>query len=112
MVLTKAVGDIVNVSCLADGLPEPRVIWRRDGRVLSVQTGRRIEITTEIIVPGFRTQVPTQSTVLSTLMIRGILVSDNNTQLSCLAVNNIGEPATLTTPYTIAVVETRENIPS
>ena len=109
MILTKAVGGTVNISCMADGLPEPRVVWRRNGRVLSVQTGRRLEITTKIIVPGFRIQVPTQSTVLSTLVIRGVLVSDNNTQLSCLAVNSVGEPASLTTPYTIAVVETREN---
>ena len=102
------VGDTFNITCMADGLPEPQVVWRRNSRVLAMETGQRVEITTQIMVPGFRTQVPTQTTVLSTLMIREVLASDNSTQFSCTAVNRVGEPAIMSTPYTVMVVDTRE----
>ena len=106
--LIRNIGDTVNISCVADGLPEPRVVWRRNGSIVLVEGMQRWEIIQQRLEPGFRTQVPTDISVVSTLVIRGVLEIDNNTELSCSAINRVGEPATLRPPYRVIVVPSSE----
>ena len=93
----RTIGGTVNITCTADGLPEPRVVWRRNGRVIVTENSearQRWMVTNESGKPGFRTQVPTDTFVSSQLVINQILETDNNTQLTCLAINNFGQSAT------------------
>lgn len=109
-VLVRNVGGTVNISCMADGHPEPRLVWRRNGSVVLLESAlarRRWEIINEIGRPGFRTQVPTDSFVLSRLIIRGVLATDNHTQLSCSAINSFGQ--IVTKNYTL-IVQSGEDI--
>ena len=98
------IGGTVNITCTADGLPEPRVVWKRNGTVIvteNSETRQRWMVTNESGRPGFRTQVPTNTFVSSRLVIKQILEADNNTQLTCLAINNFGQSATKN--YTLIV---------
>ena len=102
--LRRTVGSTVNISCQADGLPEPRVVWRRNGSVVLLESDverQRWEIINERGSPGFRTEVPTDSFVSSRLIIKRILVTDNHTQLSCSAINSFGQ--SVTNNYTLIV---------
>ena len=95
--MTRNVSGTVNITCTADGFPEPRVVWRRNGQVIvtgNSDARQRWVVTNESGKPGFRTQVPTDTFVSSRLVIRQILETDNNTKLTCLAINDFGQSAT------------------
>ena len=107
----RGLGGSVNITCKADGLPEPRVVWRRNGRVVlteNTNTRQRWVVTTYSGRPGFRTQIPTQSFVSSQLMIKQILETDNNTQLTCSAVNSFGQTVTIT--YTLIIAPSKSRL--
>ena len=107
----RAVGGTINITCKADGIPEPRVVWRRNGRVVLTEnsdTRQRWVVTIKSGRPGFRTQVPTQMFVSSQLVIKQILETDNNTRLTCSAINSFGQSVTIT--YTLVIAPSKSRL--
>lgn len=92
--------DLYNVSCSADGIPHPRLVWRRNGSVLIVNDvpdeKHRWEVTQNTVMGGFRTQVPTPLSSVSQLLIRSVINSDDNTEFSCTAINSYRQYTTVT----------------
>ena len=105
-VIMVEVGDSVSIMCKADGIPEPRLVWRHNNNLVllgEVVGGIRWQVMYRREEPGYRTYIPTAVSISSNLTITRVMESDNHTQLSCSAYNGIGRLATLTRPYTLLV---------
>ncbi len=81
------IGSTINLTCRADGIPTPTLIWRRNGTVIAT-TGR----TTVSLVtgPSIRTEIPTMESVISTVTLRDVKESDDYTRWTCTAENSVG----------------------
>ena len=100
-------GQDVSFNCTAEGIPIPRIIWRKDGRLIIPNHKRSIAQSSNStrlrssIIPGV-------VQVTSILTITGLTVSDNGSY-SCGADNEARIGAVLTTPYQLTVVERKFN---
>ena len=96
-------GQSVSFNCTAEGIPIPRIIWRKDGQLIIPNHKRSIAQSRlrSSIIPGV-------VQVTSILTITGLTVSDNG-NYSCRADNKARIGAVLTTPYQLTVVERKFN---
>ena len=94
-------GENVTINCTADGIPQPNIVWRRNGQL--------IESTSRLIIhmsggsSGFRS-IPDVISTTSTLTITNLKGIDNGSY-SCRADNEANVGAVLVTPFTIEVIE-------
>ena len=95
-------GETLNLTCTADGLPQPSFTWRRDDSLL-VELGSRLEVNTVVVQPGFRQEIPTSEAVRSTVVLRDVQASDDGMTFSCRAENGFGEPAFIASAYKLVV---------
>lgn len=70
-------GDSVTLECHVEGLPEPSIVWEKDGRVLSNSTDYRTNYLED----------------RATLHISSIFPEDEG-EYTCVAINNIGKAYT------------------
>ena len=99
-------GEMLNITCTSDGLPQPTLTLFRDDSLL-LELGSRLEVHTLVLQPGFRQEVPTSEAVRSTVVLQDVQASDNGMTFSCRAENGFGEPAFLASAYKVVV----RNIP-
>lgn len=99
--LMREMGQEVSLNCTADGLPQPSIVWRKDGQLIINGTKRSIDTSVGI---GFRTTIPGVLLINSTLTINSLIASDSG-NYSCRADNEANFGAVLTFSYTVRVVE-------
>ena len=88
------------LSCTADGVPLPDIVWLKNGCPLSTHIAQSTRFTvTETVVDGFRVHVPEAKQ--SILTITNSKESDGG-EYTCRARNKI-DTAYLSTPHTVAV---------
>ena len=96
----------VTFNCTADGIPQPRISWRRNGQFLSINQLRRYSVVTSTS-DGFRsTELPGVRQIESKLTIRNLREIDEGT-FSCIAQSATTPPAALLVPFQLAI-EIRE----
>lgn len=86
-------GVSVTFNCTFDGIPRPSLTWRRNDTLL-IGEGVRWLIMERVIRERVRPELNSE-TVLSQLTLINVDVSDDGSQITCRADNNVGEPATL-----------------
>lgn len=98
-----SIASTVHIMCIADGIPEPSIKWRQNNNLILIPSNQRSRwaILNSREEPGFRTDVPTNASIISQLTITNIFESDNLTEISCSAFNGVGE--TVVNKYTIIV---------
>lgn len=99
--ITAVLGDTVNFTCSADGLPQPTLTWLRDDALL-VEIPGKVEVSVAS-QPAFRPVVSNAEVLVSTVTLRTVAKSDNNTVVYCIAENGFGEPAILNPPYQLII---------
>ena len=79
--------ETISLTCIADGVPLPDIVWLKDGCPLSVHISQSSQLNiTESIVPGFRAHVPeAKQSILTIKDISG----KNEGAYSCRATNVI-----------------------
>ena len=92
----------VTVNCTADGIPQPRISWRRNGQFLNIDQLRRYSVDTSID-DGFRsTELPGVQQTKSKLTIRSLREIDEGT-FSCIAQSGTTPPAALLVPFQLNI---------
>ena len=89
----------VTFNCTADGIPQPVIVWSKNGQVL-LNTSR-VTIVSSQESNGFQTNyIPTTSVII----IKDLRGNDNGSY-SCQADNGVKTKSVLLTPYVLQVVE-------
>ena len=92
----------VTFNCTADGIPEPRISWRRNGQFLNVNQLRRYSVVTSTN-DGFRsTELPGVQQTESKLSITNLKEIDEGT-FSCIAQSVTTPPAALLVPFQLNI---------
>ena len=92
-------GQNVSFNCTADGIPQPVILWRKNGQVL-LNTSR-VTIVSSLESNGFHTNyIP----ITSVITIKDLKGSDNGSY-SCRAINAVNTGTVSATPYVLQVVE-------
>ena len=81
-------------NCTVDGIPRPSLTWRRNGTLLMTGEGIRWMIMEQVIGERVRPELNSE-TVLSQLTLINVDASDDGSQITCRADNNVGEPTSL-----------------
>ena len=97
--VTKHKGQIVTFNCTADGIPQPVIVWRKNGQLL-LNTSR-VTIVSSQESNGFHTNYIPATSVITIKDLRG----NDNGSYSCRANNKVKTGVVLTTPYELQVVE-------
>ena len=97
--LCKQEGQSVSCNCTADGIPQPIIVWRKNGQLL-LNTSR-ITISSTEQSNGFHSKYFPTTSVLTITNLRG---SDNGSY-SCRIKNVTKFEAALTTSYVLHVIE-------
>ena len=87
------------MNCTADGVPQPVIMWRKNGQLLLI-THRRTIVSSEHSNGFHSSYFPTTSVLTITDLRR----SDNGSY-SCQVKNTVNIEAVLTTPYVLHVIE-------
>ena len=95
-------GENVTINCTADGLPQPNIVWRRNGQL--IESTSRLRIHTSGGSNGFRS-IPEVVMTTSTLTITNLITGLDNGSYSCRADNKANIGTVLLTPFTIEVIE-------
>ena len=90
----------VTFNCTADGLPRPKIVWRKDGQLIIV--GRKRIISTSQEIEGFR-NIPDIQQTTSTLTITDLVRGVDNGSYSCRADNEANIGAILNASYTLVI---------
>lgn len=85
--LTATTGDNATLSCTADGVPTPTILWLKDGQPVVTLLGNKFIISEDTQVISLRQFI--FEARLSTLRIQDLAISDNGSY-SCVASNSIG----------------------
>uniref|UniRef100_A0A1X7SP36 Ig-like domain-containing protein n=1 Tax=Amphimedon queenslandica TaxID=400682 RepID=A0A1X7SP36_AMPQE len=93
-------GQNVTFNCTADGLPRPKIVWRKDGQLI-IESRKRV-ISTSQEIEGFR-KISDIQQITSTLTITDLVRGIDDGSYSCRADNeaNIGD--ILDTSYTLVI---------
>ena len=81
-------GQIVSLTCSADGVPTPLIYWMKGGQIILPNEGDKYSVTDSIATPGQRTYIPETRT--STLSITSLSSFDAG-NFVCVADNNNGK---------------------
>jgi len=101
------VGQSITFNCTADGLPQPRITWRRNNQLLDPNRLQRYQVRTSSS-EGFRNaELPGVEQLESVLTITNLKEQDQG-NYSCLAQSADTIPAILRTQYQL-IVEKRES---
>ena len=92
----------VTFNCTADGIPEPRISWRRNGQFLNINQLRRYSVVTTNDV-GFRsTELFGVQQTESKLTINSLRETDDG-NFSCIAQSATTAPAALHIPFQLKI---------
>ena len=97
--VTKNKGQNVTFNCTADGVPQPDIVWRKNGQLL-LNTSR-VTIVSSQESNGFYTNYISTTSVIIIKDLRG----NDNGSYSCRADNTVKTGSVLMTPYVLQVVE-------
>ena len=97
--VTKNKGRKVTFNCTADGIPQPVIVWRKNGQLL-LNTSR-VTIVSSQESNGFHTKYIPTTSVITIKDLRG----NDNGSYSCRADNGVKTGTILMTPYVLGVVE-------
>ena len=97
--VTKHKGQIVTFNCTADGVPQPVIVWTKNGQLLL--NTNRVTIVSSQESNGFHTNYIPVTSVITIKDLRG----NDNGSYSCRANNKVKTGVVLTTPYELQVVE-------
>ena len=92
-------GQNVTFNCTADGIPQPAIVWSKNGQVL-LNTSR-VTIVSSKESNGFHTSYIPTTSVITITDLRKI----DNGSYSCQADNGVKIESVLMTPYVLQVVE-------
>ena len=92
-------GQNVTFNCTADGIPQPAIVWSKNGQVL-INTSR-VTIVSSQESNGFHTSYIPTTSVITIKDLRG----NDNGRYSCRADNGVKTESVLLTPYVLQVVE-------
>ena len=92
-------GENVSLNCTADGIPQPVILWRKNGQLL-LNTSR-VTIVSSQESNGFHTNYIPTTSVITIKDLRG----NDNGNYSCQVDNKIKPGTALMTPYVLQVVE-------
>ena len=97
----KQSSENITINCTADGIPQPQIVWRRNGQLI-VNTPR-LNIDSSGGFSGFRSSsIPGVISTTSVLTITDLRGTDNGSY-SCRADNEANEAAIST--FTLEVIE-------
>ena len=96
---TKHKGQNVTFNCTAEGIPQPVIVWRKNGQLL-LNTSR-ITIVSSKESNGFHTNYIPTTSVIIIKDLRG----SNNGSYSCQADNRVKFGIVLMTPYVLQVAD-------
>ena len=97
--VTKNKGQNVSFNCTADGIPQPVIVWRKNGQLL-INTSR-VTIVSSQESNSFHTNYIVTTSVIT---IKDLRRNDNGSY-SCLADNGVKTESVLLTPYVLQVIE-------
>ena len=97
--VTKNKGQNVSFNCTADGIPQPVIVWSKNGQLL-LNTSRVTIVSSQESNSFHTSYIPTTS-VITIKDLRGI----DNGSYSCQADNGVKTEFALMTPYVLQVVE-------
>ena len=108
MFVTKYEGESFNLSCMADGIPQPNIVWSRNGTFIDANLPNRLSILDPLTVPAFRRDIighrGYEWGVLSVLTITDLNAELDDGLYGCQASNIPGRaPARQSVPYTLTV---------
>ena len=92
-------GQNVSFNCTAEGIPQPVIVWRKNGQLL-LNTSR-ITIVSSQESNGFQTNYIPTTSVITIKDLRG----NDNGSYSCRADNGVKTGTVLMTPYVLRVGE-------
>ena len=95
-------GTVFNLTCVADGIPEPRISWNRNGMIIDPTLLIRLTISVDMRREAFRSDIighkGRQWGVLSMLTITNINGDNDDGSYGCQANNIDGILATVQDP--------------
>ena len=91
-------GQNVSFNCTADGIPQPVIVWSKNGQLL-LNTSR-VTIVSSQESNGFHTKYIPTTSVITIKDLRG----NDNGSYSCRADNTVKTGTVLMTPYILQVV--------
>ena len=97
--VNKNKGQNVTFNCTADGVPQPVIVWRKNGQLL-LNTSR-VTIVSSQESNGFHINYIPVTSVITIKDLRG----NDNGSYSCRADNAVKNGVVLMTPYVLYVVE-------
>ena len=89
----------MSLNCTADGIPQPVIVWRKNGQLL-LNTSR-VTIVSSQESNGFHTNYFPITSVITIKDLRG----NDKGSYSCQADNTVKTGTVLMTPYVLKVVE-------
>ena len=102
--MTRSLTDdsTVTFNCIADGIPQPRISWRRNGQFLIINQLLRYNVVTSTS-DGFRsTELPGVQQKESKLTITNLKEIDEG-NFSCIAQSGTTSPAALLVPFQLNI---------
>ena len=104
MTLSRSLTDegTVTFNCTADGIPQPRISWRRNGQFLNINQLRRYSVNTTTNNGSHSTELPGVQQTKSKLTIKSLREIDNGT-FSCIAQSATTPPAALLVPFQLNI---------
>ena len=97
--VTKNKGQNVTFNCTADGVPQPVIVWRKNGQLLFNTS--RVTIVSSKEFNGFHINYIPVTSVITITNLQG----NDNGSYSCRADNTVKTGVVLMTPYVLQVVE-------
>lgn len=93
--------ETVSFECIAGGLPLPTIKWIKDDLPIETKLTSRIDVEIEEVPSE---QVGTKA-IKSRLVISDIIHPSDSGSYHCTAINNVGFPFVLSTPFELTIEE-------
>ena len=101
--VTKKRGESVKFNCTAGGIPQPFIVWRKNGQLL-LNTSR-VKIVSLENFNGFHSNLIPEVLQLTSVLTITDLTGNDNGNYFCQANNKAYVGAVLMTPYELKLVE-------